>query len=235
MQWIAVLYKSGRVSKRLNPYEALGLDIDATPEEIRAARRKRAKETHPDKGGDREAFEQVQTAYLILSDPLRRSKYDRDGTIDDDPSADNKHAAAVGICIAAFFAAANDVENQHGNIEQTDLMDRAAASIHQQIRGFKEHKAKEIVAYEKIKKLAARIKSKPTKRNVLQIAVERQAQDRKANADQLQNNIDNHNAALALLADHTFEFEQPEPAHYSGIDYSHGGSGGGTFFRFGVS
>lgn len=69
-------------------YEELGLSKDASQEEIRAAFRKRAAETHPDKGGDEDEFKRVSHAMVILGDPEKREKYDRTGTEDtSDPEA----------------------------------------------------------------------------------------------------------------------------------------------------
>lgn len=50
----------------MNPYTVLGVTAAATPDEIRAAYRRRAKETHPDAGGSDEAFRAVQDAYETL-------------------------------------------------------------------------------------------------------------------------------------------------------------------------
>lgn len=59
-------------------YRALGLSPSATSEEIAAAFRKRAKETHPDSTGQAsaDAFREVSDAYDILGDPIRRQEYD---------------------------------------------------------------------------------------------------------------------------------------------------------------
>ena len=46
--------------------EILGVDLDATPEAIRAAYRNRVKETHPDRGGSEAAFKRVRWAYEYL-------------------------------------------------------------------------------------------------------------------------------------------------------------------------
>ena len=40
------------------------------------AYRKLAKQQHPDKGGSAAAFTQLQDAFLVLSDPRKRSVYD---------------------------------------------------------------------------------------------------------------------------------------------------------------
>lgn len=46
-----------------NHYRVLGVDENATESEIKVAYRRRAKECHPDAGGDAERFQEVQNAY----------------------------------------------------------------------------------------------------------------------------------------------------------------------------
>ena len=60
----------------MNHYEILGVTQQSTPDEIKRAYRKLASQHHPDKGGDKEKFQQIQTAYDTLSDPQRRQQYD---------------------------------------------------------------------------------------------------------------------------------------------------------------
>ncbi len=66
-----------------DPYEILGVSRTATPEEIKRAYRRLAKETHPDRNpGDKTAsqrFKEVRAAYEVLGDPQRREQYDRFG------------------------------------------------------------------------------------------------------------------------------------------------------------
>lgn len=63
-------------------YEILGLAKSDEPseKEIRAAYRSRAKECHPDTGGDRAEFDKVQEAYDNLHDPEKRAYYDATGS-----------------------------------------------------------------------------------------------------------------------------------------------------------
>ncbi len=64
---------------RKNYYLILRLAPEATSEEIRSAYRRRALELHPDRSGfDTERFLELQEAYDVLSDPLRRQTYDRE-------------------------------------------------------------------------------------------------------------------------------------------------------------
>src|SRR5881394_2443784 len=46
-----------------SPWAVLGVDEHALLAEVQHAFRSRAKQTHPDRGGDRRAFEDVRTAY----------------------------------------------------------------------------------------------------------------------------------------------------------------------------
>ncbi|AFN65209.1 molecular chaperone DnaJ [Mycoplasma wenyonii str. Massachusetts] len=63
-------------------YDVLGLSKSATPEEIKKAYRKLAKEYHPDinkSEGAEEKFKKINEAYEVLSDPEKRANYDRYG------------------------------------------------------------------------------------------------------------------------------------------------------------
>lgn len=83
-------------------YVILGLERDATFEEIKKAYRKRALETHPDRGGNIEEFKRLAKAKDVLSDPQKRNYYDvygEDGVafFDQWQSADpNEMLAQVG-------------------------------------------------------------------------------------------------------------------------------------------
>lgn len=59
-----------------NPYQTLGVDRNATADEIKKAYRRLAGKHHPDRGGDTKIFQEIQTAYDTLSDPRKRSMID---------------------------------------------------------------------------------------------------------------------------------------------------------------
>jgi curved DNA-binding protein CbpA len=62
-----------------DPYTVLGVDRDATQDQIRAAYRRLAKEYHPDHyGSDSGPFLAIQEAWSILGDPRHRCRYDRE-------------------------------------------------------------------------------------------------------------------------------------------------------------
>lgn len=65
--------------KKRDYYEVLGVDKNASPEEIKKAFRKLAMLHHPDRGGDAEKFKEINEAYSVLSDPQKRAQYDQFG------------------------------------------------------------------------------------------------------------------------------------------------------------
>jgi molecular chaperone DnaJ len=63
-------------------YEILGVDRNATAQDLKKAYRRLAMEYHPDRNASHDAaerFKEVNRAYEVLSDPEKRSVYDRFG------------------------------------------------------------------------------------------------------------------------------------------------------------
>jgi molecular chaperone DnaJ len=60
-----------------NYYNILGVQEQATQEEIKKAYRKLAVEHHPDKGGDENRFKEIANAYGVLGDEVKRKQYDQ--------------------------------------------------------------------------------------------------------------------------------------------------------------
>jgi len=59
-----------------NPYQTLGVEHTASADEIKRAYRKLASQHHPDKGGDKTRFQEIQSAYDTLTDPNKRAAFD---------------------------------------------------------------------------------------------------------------------------------------------------------------
>lgn len=85
-----------------NAYETLGVPKDASDADIKKAYRQLASKHHPDKGGDTAKFQEIQSAYDTLSDPVKRQQHDN-------PFAGNQHShfdfnnSNVGDLFEEFF------------------------------------------------------------------------------------------------------------------------------------
>lgn len=81
-------------------YKTLNVTEDASQADIKKAYKKLAMEHHPDRGGEKETFAKIAEAYVVLSDPKRRTQYDETG---DTEFIDIRHQAVQKL--AEFFAA----------------------------------------------------------------------------------------------------------------------------------
>src|SRR5258707_15588558 len=72
-------------------YTVLGVNRDASDEDIKKSYRKLAMKFHPDRNpddkGSEEKFKEAKEAYEILTDPKKRAAYDQFGHAGVDPSA----------------------------------------------------------------------------------------------------------------------------------------------------
>lgn len=78
--WSAASYRQRALQRLMGPtyYEVLGIDPEATREDVRRAYRARARATHPDQNPNapQSLFVLIQQAYEVLSDPAERARYD---------------------------------------------------------------------------------------------------------------------------------------------------------------
>lgn len=57
-------------------YSTLGLNRNASDDDIKKAYRKMAMKHHPDRGGDEKLFKEIEEAYRTLSDPQKKQMFD---------------------------------------------------------------------------------------------------------------------------------------------------------------
>lgn len=113
-------------------YDVLGLEKNASQEEIKKSYRTLAKQYHPDlnKAADAETkFKEVQEAYEILSDESKKNLYDRYGHAGVDPSAGggaggfggfNFNEFDVGDIFSSFFGGGRAKSSKTSPIQGAD-------------------------------------------------------------------------------------------------------------------
>ena len=57
-------------------YETLGVEKGSSADQIKKKYRKLSMKHHPDRGGNKETFQKINTAYQILGDPVKKRNYD---------------------------------------------------------------------------------------------------------------------------------------------------------------
>ncbi len=133
-------------------YEVLGVQKNATEDEIKKAYRGLAKKYHPDMNpGDKEAevkFKEVNEAYAVLSDSEKRSKYDRFGHNAFDPASGGGYGGFSGFSgadfdfgdiFSSFFGGSTGGGRSRANapVEGDDIATRVSVSFEEAAFGCK--------------------------------------------------------------------------------------------------
>lgn len=108
-------------------YKNLDIDENASASDIKKAYRGKASKHHPDKGGDSEQFQKIQRAYLVLSDPKRRSRYDASGGQDDQKTSVDTVLAEAYAALGQQFNSV--MEQAINNLANVDLVSVITESV----------------------------------------------------------------------------------------------------------
>jgi curved DNA-binding protein CbpA len=197
------------MTKPFDPYKVLGVPRDADAPTVRKAYRRKAKATHPDAGGDCEAFQQVARAVAILDDPAKRERYDRTGT-EDDPIQSPYHDALAIIMpiiangVHAWAANPDRTQDLETRPVMADLMGVLAKMRSEQLAEV--DKAQRGI--DKLRKLAKRTRRKDGTTSPIALAMEGEARRIETILEPMRRKMAGIDAAIALVKEHQFDPEK---------------------------
>lgn len=186
-----------------DPYEILGLDKDATPDQINAAYKAAAKKAHPDSGGNSEDFTRVKQASMVLLDPRKRKQFDDTGHQADE--ADNTEATIMEAIASFLIGAINSLEEGHApNIEQVDLIGAAKNNFSEKIKVCQQNMKSVNKQIKKLERALTRLKTKRPN-DIIRQMISRHIVLLQNLIPVNERDIDINNRILAVLADYEFE------------------------------
>lgn len=95
-------------------YNILGVNKDASADEIKAAFRKQAHQHHPDKGGDEAKFKELNEAYQVLGNEQKRKQYDQFGSSFQNGQAGGAYGQGGGFGGFDFSGSGIDMDDLFG-------------------------------------------------------------------------------------------------------------------------
>lgn len=180
-------------------YAALELERGADAADVKRAYRKKAQEHHPDKGGDKERFQVVKSAYEVLSDPDRRKRYDETG---ETGQQHDPREEMLGILAQLMMTIIDKVDVDHTNVIET--MRAQISGVQAQHSQSIENNRKRIRVRERALK---RLKAK-TGENILASMLRADIMATEAAIQRIEGEQEKVKAMLALLDDYEYKVDQ---------------------------
>jgi len=181
----------------MNPYDILEISPQASDEEIKKKFRILAQQFHPDRsGGNEEKFKQINLAYSILSDPVRRKHFDSTGQYNVNPSLKEESINNLAQLLNHFINQINpDLENLIVCMKNDILREKNALST--QISNC-------INTITKLEKFSKKIKRKKEGENILKSFVQLQITSQENNIKSFNKNLEVCDNMLEMLEDYEF-------------------------------
>ena len=148
-----------------DPYAVLGVVRAADADAIKSAYRKQARLTHPDRGGDPDAFMVVVRAFGVLSDPDARRLFDETGEINEEGARSARQEVAV-VLADMFDAAVSTALGLGLPLDRVDFIAQMSGALKTQAAQVEESVGKLDGEIDALKALRARIRRQDTEPNL---------------------------------------------------------------------
>lgn len=208
-------------------YDLLGVKREATPAAIKAAYRKRAKQAHPDHGGDPKTFALIHRAYKVLSHVERRGRYDHGGEVDELQATNHPDLAAyehINTLLAQVLGSDEDVMTWN-------LTARLSGHVGEEIKGMTAKIAKLRRAKDRAEKMRGRILRTDGEENKLAKMFDWHVNNAQAGIGTMERGIGMRKRAIEILKGYEFKADIKMHRVYG---MSGSATTGATVFGFGV-
>lgn len=187
-----------------DPYKVLGVEADASPEEVKDAFKRKASRTHPDRQGDPEEFQLVVWAKDVLSDDKRRSYFDKNGL---DPDEKDKKASILQNLAGVLIDVIDECEDE-SMLDTRDLHQVVLQKIQGGIQNFLQQREEIEHKIRKRKKVMKRYKARRADgENAMVTLLEGDIRRQKAQLAEIQNALEVATEMMKLAKQHKYDFE----------------------------
>lgn len=189
-------------------YEILGVDKDATDEEIKAAARKAKMKHHPDRGGEAKDFHEIMLAEKILLDPEKRKHYDATGDSGTD-HIDTMEQQAIRIAVSMFVTTVMALDEK--NIAYKDVIHACIDLVAEtRVKAFQQMRHTETLIQKMEKALIRLRKKKKEKRGVdfLASALSREIEKAKMNVEEIKRDLAMADVMKAFFSEYDYQTDQ---------------------------
>ena len=198
-------------------YQELDLPRDCSFDDIKQQYRILAQIYHPDKGGDEEKFKKIKFAYEVLSDPDRRSEYDKSGNTQNAP--DIKNQARQNLS-QIFFGLLPNFDPTSG-----DIIEIIKHEITGAIESISNNKTESNTYITKLELVKSKIRKKDTDidpDNLFYSFIDSQLEVRRNDLNNMNKRVEIAKEMLKILDDYSYGYiELP----VSGGGFKHDGGG----------
>lgn len=187
-----------------DPYKVLGVDAEASAEEVKKAFRHKASHVHPDRQGDPEEFQLVVWAKDVLSDDKRRAFFDKNGI---DPDEKDRKASILQNLAGVLIDVIDECEDE-SLLDTRDLHQVVLLKIQGGIENFLHQKEEIERKIRKRKKVMKRYKARRAGgENAMVTLLEGDIRRQKSVLAEIQNALEVATEMMKLAKLHKYDFE----------------------------